>query len=197
MTKSKLIFASHNPNKCKEVQALLSTYQILSLAELDYQEDIAETGATLRENAAIKARCIHAHFGLPVFADDTGLMVDALAGAPGVYSARYAGSKADAQANMQLLLRNLTGKTERAAHFSTFICYIDEAGQEHFFEGRVDGLILETPRGGEGFGYDPIFQPLGFAQSFAEMDAAQKNKISHRGRALQALLNFLAPSQKS
>lgn len=187
----KFIFASHNPNKTKEIRALLPVAQIDSLADLEYHDDIPETGASLDENAAIKARTIYTVFKRPVFADDTGLIVPALKGEPGVYSARYAGPQAKAADNMQKLLANMKAIQERSAYFETSICYIDAEGMEFVFRGRVEGEILKEPRGAGGFGYDPVFLPLGEKESFAEMEAMKKNRMSHRGRALEAFIRFL------
>jgi len=195
---SQLIFASHNENKTKEIRALLKTYEVLSLRDLNFTEEIPETGASLEENAAIKARRIFEEYGRAVFADDTGLIVPALGGAPGVYSARYAGPEANAEANMDKLLVALLEEKERAAYFETVICYIDDKGSEYLFRGRVDGQILMSKQGLKGFGYDPIFKPAGYQESFAEMPAGEKNRISHRGRALEAFIQFLRPAtQKS
>lgn len=196
MTKPSLIFASHNANKVKEIRALLPEYSIHSLSDLGFMEDIPETGTTLEENAKIKADRIFQEFQKPVFADDTGLLVEALNGAPGVYSARYAGADANAEANMEKLLKALGKETNRNAHFKTSICLINQNGSSHFFEGRVDGEILTSKAGNEGFGYDPIFKAEGEVLSFAEMDSQAKNEISHRGRALRALINFLQDAEK-
>lgn len=191
LAQMELIFASHNDHKTREIRDLLPEYKISSLKDLGFRQDIPETGETLAANAALKAHRIHREYGRPVFADDTGLIVPALDGAPGVYSARYAGANADAQANMAKLLKNLEVHSDRQAYFETVICYIDAQAQEHFFRGRVDGEILKSSQGEEGFGYDPIFKPSGRDLSFAEMDSADKNAISHRGRALQAFIQFL------
>ena len=187
----KLIFASHNPNKTKEIRALLPDDEIDSLADLAYHDEIPEKGATLDENARIKARTIYQAFKRAVFADDTGLIVPALNGDPGVYSARYAGPGANAKRNMERLLINLQDKQNRQAYFETSICYIDNKGEEYIFRGRVDGEILRQVQGTKGFGYDPIFLPQGESQSFAEMEAMEKNRMSHRGRALEAFIQFL------
>lgn len=187
----KLIFASHNPNKTKEIRALLPEDEIDSLADLNYHDEIPETGSTLDENARIKARTIYQHFKRAVFADDTGLIVPALGGEPGVYSARYAGPDANAEKNMAKLLANLADQDQRDAYFETSICYIDAQGEEFIFRGRVDGEILKTKQGAQGFGYDPIFRPAGEQESFAEMEAMKKNRMSHRGRALKAFIQFL------
>lgn len=197
MTKMPLIFASHNANKLKEIKALLPHYSIQSLAELGFHQEIPETGDSLEANAEIKARTIFEKYGQAVFADDTGLLVDALNGAPGIYSARYAGENAKAEDNMQKLLLALTGNTKREAHFKTVICFIDHQGKSHFFEGRVNGHILEAKTGSQGFGYDPIFKPKGESLSFAEMSATAKNRLSHRALALKAFIHFLQDTGKS
>jgi XTP/dITP diphosphohydrolase len=186
-----LIFATHNPNKTKEMQALLPGYKIKSLADLNYHQAIAETGTTLAENARLKAKIIFSAFGQAVFADDTGLEVEALNGAPGVYSARYAGPKADAKQNMQKLQRDLAGQSNRKAQFRTVISYLNKKGQVFLFEGCVKGEIIEAQAGEQGFGYDPIFMPLGYNQTFAQMPPSLKNKISHRALAMQKLIDFL------
>jgi len=189
-----LIFASHNDNKSREIRQLLPSYQISSLKDLGFTEEIPETGNSLDANAAIKAERIFKEYQKPVFADDTGLIVPALDGAPGVYSARYAGPEANAQANMAKLLGELQGKEDRFAYFETVICYIDAEGEKHFFSGKVEGRILEQQQGEQGFGYDPVFCAEGESLSFAEMSPAAKNAISHRGRALEAFIRFLQPS---
>jgi XTP/dITP diphosphohydrolase len=196
MTKPSLVFASHNSNKIVEIRALLPKYSIISLSDLGFEADIPETGTSLEENAEIKARRIFQEFNKPVFADDTGLLVETLNGAPGVYSARYAGAMANADANMNKLMAALENEPNRKAHFKTSICFINETGSPRFFEGRVDGVILTKKTGEKGFGYDPIFKAEGESLSFAEMDSASKNKISHRGRALSALINFLQDAEK-
>lgn len=186
-----LVFATNNPHKLEEIRRIVGDkFKILSLRDIGCTEDIPETADTLKGNAWQKARYIKTKYGYDCFADDTGLMVDALEGAPGVYSARYAGENHDALANMELLLENMNGKQNRKAHFSTIIALIFD-GEEHTFEGRVDGKILEQPRGSAGFGYDPVFMPEETGKSFAEMDSDEKNKISHRGRATEKLINFL------
>lgn len=187
----KFIFASHNDNKTAEIKRLLPKVEVQSLSEIGFSTEIPETGSTLKENALIKAQTIFDIYKIPVFADDTGLMVEALDGAPEVYSARYAGVAADSEKNMQKLLGALKGEENRAAHFATVIAFIDESGQEYFFEGRVEGEILKEKTGAGGFGYDPVFKPQGFTQSFAEMNTETKNEISHRGRALQKFIRFI------
>ena len=187
----KIVFATNNAHKLSEVKAVLGEgYELVTLKEVGITEDIPETGETLDENASIKARYVYERTGLDCFADDTGLLVDALNGAPGVYSARYAGDNHDSAANMALLLKNMNGETNRKAHFSTVIALV--MGEDiYFFEGRVDGEILESEEGTEGFGYDPIFRPEGCEGSFATMSSEAKNAISHRGRATAKLIDFL------
>ena len=186
-----IVFATNNAHKLAEIRKIMGQeWSVLSLAEIGCKADIAETAETLQGNAEIKARYVKEHFGYDCFADDTGLLVDALNGAPGVYSARYAGAECDSAKNMALLLENLKGETKRKAHFSTVIALI--IGEElKFFEGRVDGEILETAEGDKGFGYDPIFRPEGYDGSFATMSGDEKNAISHRGRATAKLIKFL------
>ncbi len=185
-----IVFATNNRHKLDEIRAITNgKFKILSLAEIGCTEDIPETADTLQGNALQKARYVKEHYGYDCFADDTGLMVDALDGAPGVYSARYAGPGHDSLANMRLLLKNLLGQTCRSARFTTVIALILN-GREHLFEGSVEGEILTAPRGEDGFGYDPIFMPAGTGLSFAQMSAEAKNRISHRGRATAKLLDF-------
>lgn len=187
----KLVFATNNKHKLEEMRAILGgKVELLSLADIDCHDDIPETADTLEGNALIKARYIYDKYGLPCFADDTGLEVDALDGAPGVYSARYAGENNDSEANMQKLLHNLTGKSVRSAQFRTVIALIIE-GEEFLFDGIVRGSIAEERKGTAGFGYDPIFVPDGYEESFAQMASEQKNAISHRSRAASALNDFL------
>lgn len=187
-----LLFASGNKHKIEEINAVLAPlgYQVKGLHDLGIVEDIPETGATLNENAAIKAAYLYQKFGEDCFADDTGLEVEALNGAPGVYSARYAGApKSDAK-NMEKLLGALQTATNRKAQFRTVFCLI-EGGKQSFFEGKVCGSIAMEPSGSAGFGYDPVFVPAGETLTFAQMPAADKNKISHRSRAVAALMDYL------
>jgi XTP/dITP diphosphohydrolase len=187
----KLIFASNNTNKLKEIKALVPPQiQVKSLQDIQFDIEIEETGNTLQENAAIKARTIFELTGEACFADDSGLMVDALDGQPGVKSARYAGEPSDNLANINLLLNNLQNIENRNARFQTVVCYKD-AQQEHFFKGEVLGDIIHEMHGTNGFGYDPIFIPKGYTKTFAEMDAEEKNKISHRKNAIAQLVAFL------
>ncbi len=187
----KIIFATNNLHKLSEVRALLGgAFEVVSLKELGFEEDIPETGTTLAENASQKSYYIYERYGLDCFADDTGLEVDALDGAPGVYSARYAGEHASYEENVTKLLQELKSKTNRTARFKTVVSLILN-GEEFQFEGRVEGRILTQRSGSSGFGYDPVFQPEGYSESFAEMPSDLKNRISHRGRAMQKLFVFL------
>lgn len=186
-----LVFATNNQHKLEEIRSIAGEkFKILSLSDIGCHEDIPETADSLQGNALQKARYVKEHYSYDCFADDTGLMVDALGGAPGVYSARYAGDNHDSRANMALLLKNMAGKDDRKAHFSTLIALIYN-GEELIFDGRVDGEILKTPRGDSGFGYDPVFQPESSEKSFAEMSPEEKNRISHRGRATKLLIDYL------
>jgi len=189
-TKMELVFATANRHKLKEVQAMLpGNLQIKSLSDIGFTGDIPETEATLEGNALLKVRYIHSRYGVSCFADDTGLEVEALNGAPGVYSARYAGvegtTEVRAKANVTKLLHELAGKTNRRARFRTVIAYIDADNREHLFEGAVNGRIIEEAIGSEGFGYDPVFIPEGYNVSFAQMLLCEKNRISHRARAFR------------
>lgn len=188
-----LIFATNNAHKLTEVCSVLGTrVKVKTLAQCGITEDIPETAPTLEGNALIKARYIYDKTGADCFADDTGLEVEALGGEPGVHSARYApGLSHDSVANMALLLSNMEGQTNRRARFRTVIALI-LGGQEYLFQGAVEGTIITSPSGSDGFGYDPIFVADGFDQTFAQMDAHAKNAISHRGRATEALATFLA-----
>lgn len=187
-----IVFATNNPHKLEEIRAIMDgRYRVLSLNDIGCHDDIPETAETLEGNALIKARYIKEHYGYDCFADDTGLLVDALGGAPGVYSARYATPGHDSAANMALLLHNMEGKTDRSARFITVIALII-GGNELTFEGRVEGEILTAPRGNDGFGYDPVFKPAESQLSFAEMSAEAKNEISHRGRATAQLIDYLS-----
>lgn len=186
-----LLFATGNLNKLAEVRALLQgQYKVQSLHDLELETELPETQETLEGNALQKARYIVDHYGLHCFAEDTGLEVEALKGAPGVYSARYAGEEKNNQANCRKLLAELQPHTNRKARFRTVIALVLDH-QEYCFEGIVEGRIVESPRGEGGFGYDPLFVPDGFEQTFAEMPAQEKNQISHRGRALRKLIQFL------
>lgn len=188
----KLILCTGNEGKVAELRALLPKHiTLLSLAAVDLPNDLPETGDTLEANALQKARFVHERTGLPCVADDTGLEVDALDGAPGVFSARYAGEARNAEANMSKLLNELKGHTDRSARFRTVLALITDTGEETF-EGTVEGTIGHIPKGANGFGYDPIFIPEGYTETFAEIEPALKNSMSHRGRAVQRLLAYLS-----
>lgn len=186
-----LVFASNNPNKIKEIQSLLpSQITILSLEDIGCIEEIPETAYTLEGNAMLKANHVTEKYGYSCFADDTGLLVDALNGEPGVYSARYAGEQKNAEDNMAKLLKKLDNTENRKAHFKTVIC-LNINGKQHLFEGMVKGKIIHEKRGSEGFGYDPVFIPDGYTKTFAEMSLEEKSIISHRGLAVEKLVAFL------
>lgn len=203
----KIVFATNNPNKLQEIRDILGErFEIVSLQEIGCHEEIPETGDTLQENALQKAMYVAEHYGLDCFADDTGLEVEALDGKPGVHSARYAeGTDHDSEANMRKLLRELHGKNNRKARFRTVIALLQHpknqpkenventfaAPEIHYFEGRVDGSIAEEKRGDAGFGYDPLFIPNGYSQSFAELGETIKNHISHRAQAVEKLAEYL------
>ncbi len=189
-----IVFASNNANKLEEVRSKLPDhFNVISLKDVIGDVDIPETGTTLNENAAIKARYVFERTGKHCFADDTGLEISALNGEPGVYSARYAGENCSFQDNMDKVLKNLKGVKDRSARFRTVICLILD-GEEFFFEGQVDGQMLIEEHGAKGFGYDPIFLPDGYEESFAQMPMELKNEISHRGKAVQKLVDFLSDS---
>ena len=188
----KIVFATNNSHKLEELRRLTKgKIEILSLSDINCHDDIPETAETLEGNALIKARWVKERYGYDCFADDTGLEVDALDGAPGVLSARYAGEGHDSQANMRLLLSNLGDNTNRKARFRTVIALI-EGKEERLMDGVVEGEITQSPSGENGFGYDPIFKPMGFNVTFAEMGADEKNQISHRGRAVAKLLEYFS-----
>lgn len=188
----RIVFATNNQHKLSEIcQILGDSIEVLSLKDIGCDVDIPETGSTLEENALQKAQYVYDHYHIDCFADDTGLEVDALGGAPGVYSARYAGGEGhDSEANMTKLLGELGENNNRRARFRTVIALIQQ-GEVHEFEGIVNGQIIRERRGGEGFGYDPIFQPDGYDQTFAELGLEVKNNISHRARATQKLADYL------
>lgn len=189
---TQIVFATNNLNKLKEVKAMLPTnIHILSLLDIGCTEDIPETEPTIEGNAIQKAQFIKDHYGYNCFADDTGLEVEALNNQPGVYSARYAGMHRNADDNMTLLLKNLENKTNRKAQFKTVIA-LSLNNQLHTFTGVCKGEITQQKRGDKGFGYDPIFKPFGYDQTFAEISLETKNKISHRGKAIRQLVDFLA-----
>ena len=186
----KIVFATNNLHKTAEVADILSpTYKVLNLADIGCDVDIPETGRTFAENASLKSSYVFEHFGLDCFADDSGLEVEALNNEPGIFSARYSGVKNDLT-NLQLLLKNMEGQSNRKARFRTVISLVRN-GETHLFEGTIEGAIRTAPSGDQGFGYDPIFEPKGYDITFAQMDKAEKNKISHRALAMQKLIAFL------
>ncbi len=192
----KILFATNNAHKLSEVSEVLGNgFRLLTPRDCDVTEEIPETQPTLEGNALQKARYLHERTGLDCFADDTGLEVAALGGAPGVRSARYATDGHDFAANNRLLLKNLEGTTDRRARFRTVIALILN-GEEHLFEGLVEGRIIDAERGAEGFGYDPLFIPDGSDKTFAEMSAEEKNAVSHRGRAVRRLAAYLHSIEK-
>ena len=187
----KIVFATNNAHKIEEIKQILANkFTIVSLKEIGFNEEIPETGVTLAENASQKSHFIFDRYGLDCFADDTGLEVDALNGAPGVFSARYAGERCSYEDNVRKLLQEMEGKTTRTGRFKTVVSLILN-GKEYLFEGSVEGKIITTPKGLSGFGYDPVFLPDGYKQTFSEMSAELKNKISHRGKAAEKLVAFL------
>ena len=187
----KLIFSTHNAHKAEEIAAQLPDgIELVTLTDLNWHDEIPETGSTLEENARIKSQFVADQFDLNCFADDTGLEVEALNGEPGVYSARYAGEEKSSEANMDLLLKKLEGHTNRNAQFKTIISLYWK-GEFYEFEGIVKGKITLERKGNKGFGYDPIFQPDEAKCTFAEMELKDKSKISHRGRAISKMLDFL------
>ena len=193
LSEKKLVLATGNEGKKKEIEQLLShlDLEILSLKDFDGLPSIDEDRPTLEGNAEKKARVIHDILGLPTLADDTGLEVDVLGGRPGVYSARYAGEEGDAKANRALLLQELANQEQRSARFRTVLAFLIN-GDLHRFDGICEGSITEEERGTGGFGYDPVFLPVGSRLTFAQMSINEKNKISHRGRALQKFVAFLS-----
>lgn len=191
----KIVFATNNKNKLAEIRDMLGDkIEVMSLADINCHEDIPETADTLEGNALQKARYVFDKYGMSCFADDTGLEVDALGGEPGVYSARYAGGEGhDSEANMAKLMQKLGDNDNRKARFRTVIALITGSGDDgvKLFEGVAEGDIIREKRGGEGFGYDPIFRPEGYDKTFAELGHEIKNKISHRARAVQKLVEYL------
>ncbi|MDR0365045.1 MAG: non-canonical purine NTP diphosphatase [Bacteroidales bacterium] len=188
----KIAFATHNNHKLEEIQSILKNmYHVMGLTELGITEEIPETADTLEGNAQMKADYLFDRLGIDCFADDTGLEVEALHGAPGVYSARYAGEHCSFSDNVEKILKELERIENRKAQFRTVICLILN-GEKHFFEGIVTGELIKSSRGEKGFGYDPIFIPNGYSETFAEMPIDLKNEISHRGKATQKLIDFLA-----
>lgn len=186
-----LVFASNNINKIKEIQQLVpATIQIVSLQDIGCTEDIPETADTIEGNAILKANYVTEKYGYDCFADDSGLEVDALNGAPGVYSARYAGEPKNDDNNMNKLLLNLKDKTNKKANFKTVIC-LNINGEQHLFTGIINGKIIDEKIGNNGFGYDPIFVADGYSKTFAELTMVEKSSISHRGQAVKQLIEFL------
>ena len=189
-----LIFATHNKNKLKEVKSLMpNTISLLSLDDINLLNEIDETSTTIEGNALLKAQTIYKQTGINCFADDTGLLVDALNGAPGVYSARYAGEQKNDEDNMRKLLLDLLDKETRNAHFKSVMALIID-GKEYLFEGIINGKIISEKIGTNGFGYDPIFVPNGYTETFAQLNSETKNAISHRAIALNKLINFINAS---
>ena len=191
MKVKKIVFATGNPNKLKEINSGINSFEIVGLKDLGITDEIPETGDTLKKNALQKAKYVYDKTGLDCFSDDTGLEIEALDFRPGVYSAMYAGPDCNAENNMRKVLEELEEAPNRNAQFKTVIALILQ-GKEYLFEGLVKGEILKEKKGKDGFGYDPIFRPLGYKESFAEMSIAQKNEISHRGLAVNKLIKFLA-----
>lgn len=186
-----IVFATNNQHKLEEVRAIVGKYfNVLSLADINCCEDIPETGSTFEENALQKARYVLEKYGYDCFADDSGLEVSALDNAPGVFSARYAGEPTDSQRNIEKLMHNMQGISHREAQFRTVIALLYE-GEQLLFEGCIKGVIIDTLRGDKGFGYDPVFRPCGYEETFAEMSSEQKNKISHRALATNQLIEYL------
>ena len=190
MKVKKIVFATGNPNKLKEIKSAINSFEIVGLTDLDITEEIPETGTTLKENALQKARYVYEKTGLDCFSDDTALQIEALNYRPGVYSAMYAGADCNAENNMQKVLKELSSISNRKAKFKTVIALILK-GKEYYFEGLVSGVILKEKYGRGGFGYDPIFRPIGYKETFAQMSIELKNKISHRGLAVKKLVAFL------
>lgn len=187
----KLVFATHNANKLAEIQQMVPSHiQVVGLKNIGCTTPIPETANTLEGNAKLKADFVTENYNLPCFADDTGLLVHALNGEPGVYSARYAGENNDSQANMKKLLKKLKNKEDRSAYFKTIIA-LNFKGETHLFNGTVEGEIITSQNGNQGFGYDPIFKPNGYQETFAALPMQIKNEISHRGLAFKKLINYL------
>lgn len=192
----KLVFATHNQNKFEEVKALMPDHiELVSLTDIGCHDDIPETAATIEENAKLKADYVRQHYNLNCFADDTGLEVTALNGAPGVYSARYAGPSNDAHANMDKLLDNLKEQKDRSARFKTVVALF-LSSSEIFFTGLCEGKITHEKYGEKGFGYDPIFKPTGYEETFAQISSEEKGKIGHRGKAIRQLIFYLEGLQE-
>jgi len=194
--KMELVFATNNQHKIEEIQSLLGNdFVVKGLKDIGCDVDIPETANTFEGNALQKAQFVYEHYKVPCFSDDTGLEIEALNGEPGVYSARYAGEEKNSEKNMQKVLEKLQGVTNRQAQFRTVIAYVD-GKNNYFFEGIVRGTILDHKRGDKGFGYDPIFVPEGRTETFAELDMAVKNSMSHRGRAMEKFIAFFNQNLK-
>lgn len=192
----KLIFATGNQHKLMEVKKMMPSHiELLSLKDINFNEDIEETGKTLEENALLKAKTIFLKTGISCIADDSGLLVDTLNGEPGVYSARYAGPEKNDENNTQKLLKELHASNNRSAHFKTVISLVTP-NKEVLFDGIIEGQIISEKRGTNGFGYDPVFVPNGYQKTFAELSLDEKSKISHRAKAMQKLLSYLSESIK-
>jgi XTP/dITP diphosphohydrolase len=187
----KIVFATNNLNKLKEIQQILPSMELLSLKDIGFEGEIPEDYETLEENAFQKAQYIFDRYKIPCFADDTGLEVESLNGAPGVYSARYAGEDCIADNNTRKLLSEMQGTANRRAAFKTVVAFVTDT-EKRAFEGVAEGVILYEKQGIDGFGYDPIFKPLSYNLSFAEMSAAEKNKISHRGKAVRKFADYIS-----
>lgn len=186
----KLVFATSNPHKLDEIRSILPEHQILGLKDVDIEYDIPETGLTLEDNALIKANYLFEITGTPSFSEDTGLEVECLNGEPGVHTARYGGDERDSDKNMDKLLKNMEGEKNRKARFRTVIAF-KTADKTLFFEGSVEGQIALIKSGNQGFGYDPVFIPIGYDVTFADLNKAIKNKISHRAKAVHSLIQYL------
>jgi XTP/dITP diphosphohydrolase len=185
-----LVFATNNKHKAEEIQSILgSQFKILTLTDIGCMVDIPETGNSFEENATLKSSYVTEHYGLDCFADDSGLEIEVLNNEPGIYSARYSGAKND-QINLELVLQKMEGLTNRQARFKTVISLMKN-GKNTLFEGIINGTIRQVPAGGHGFGYDPVFEPLGYNLTFAQMSMSEKNRISHRAIAMQKLIAFL------
>jgi len=187
-----IVFATNNAHKLAELRQMLGQrFEVLSLSDIDCNDDIPETGSTFEENAILKARWVKDRYGYDCFADDSGLEVDALGGRPGIHSARYAGEHGDSNANNALLLRELEGYTDRTARFRCTIALLVGDYEPRFFNGTVEGSIIEHPDGSKGFGYDPLFRPDGWDCTFAQAAPERKNAVSHRGKAVSELVKYL------
>jgi XTP/dITP diphosphohydrolase len=189
----KICFATNNPNKLSEIRSIIGDkYQILSLEDINCSEELPETHETIEENALEKSDYIFQKYGIPCFADDSGLIVEALNGAPGVYSARYAGEPSNPEANIEKVLKELRNQENRSAKFKTVIAFMEPNGESKLFKGEISGIITDKKIGEKGFGYDPIFTPNGFDRTFAEMNPEEKNQISHRAIATRKFIEYLS-----